>query len=190
MKNILVALSMLVAVFNVMAQGHLSFKGIPIEGSMDEFCKKLKGKGYTPVGRENNKAFFAGDFTGRNVTVGVSSTTDGKAVVMVGVLFDASGEWNTLVNTYNYYKDLYTRKYGKPTFSREYNPALSDSNISLMREVDQGTIVYGSAWKVTGGDIELTIEKSLGSVYEGLVIIRYRDSQNTEVKIQNDLDDI
>ena len=37
--------------------------------------------------------------------------------------------------------------------------------------------------------IELSIEKTSG-VYEGLVVIRYRDSQNVETKIQKDLEDI
>lgn len=52
-----------------------------------------------------------------------------------------------------------------------------------MAEVHQGTVVYGSVWEVTGGDIQLSIEKSSG-VYEGMVMIRYRDSQNVEAKIQ------
>lgn len=180
---------MLFAVISIMAQEHLSFKGIPIEGSMTAFCQKLKAKGFTSIGRDNNLTLFTGDFTGRNATVGVTATDDGKDVFAVVVLFDPSGEWNTLVNTYDYYKDLYTRKYGKPSISKEKNPALSDSNTALMAEVHQGTVVYGSVWEVTGGDIQLSIEKSSG-VYEGMVMIRYRDSQNIETKIQNDLDDI
>ena len=180
---------MLFAVISIMAQEHLSFKGIPIEGSMTAFCQKLKAKGFTSIGRDNNLTLFTGDFTGRIATVGVTATDDGKDVFAVVVLFDPSGEWNTLVNTYDYYKDLYTRKYGKPSISKEKNPALSDSNTALMAEVHQGTVVYGSVWEVTGGDIQLSIEKSSG-VYEGMVMIRYRDSQNIETKIQNDLDDI
>lgn len=188
MKKILITLTVLFAVIDIMAQEHLSFKGIPIEGSMTEFCQKLKSKGFTSIGRENNITLFSGDFTGRQATVGVTATDDGKNVFAVVVLFDPSGEWNTLVNTYDYYKDLYTRKYGKPTISKN-NPAHLDSNTALMAEVHQGTVVYGSAWEVTGGDIQLSIEKSSG-VYEGMVMIRYRDSQNVEAKIQNDLDDI
>lgn len=176
---------MLFAVISLMAQEHLSFKGIPIEGSMTAFCQKLKAKGFTSIGSENNLTLF----TGRNATVGVTATDDGKDVFAVVVLFDPSGEWNALVNTYDYYKDLYTRKYGKPSISKEKNPALSDSNTALMAEVHQGTVVYGSAWEVTGGDIQLSIEKSSG-VYKGMVMIRYRDSQNVEAKIQNDLNDI
>ncbi len=105
------------------------------------------------------------------------------------VFFDTSEEWNTLVNTYDYYKDLYTRKYGEPSVCKENNPFLSDSNTSLMAEVYQGTVVYGCFWEVSGGNIQISIEKSSG-VYEGMVMIRYRDSQNVEAKIQKDLEDI
>ena len=143
MKKILITLTVLFAVIDIMAQEHLSFKGIPIEGSMTEFCQKLKSKGFTSIGRENNITLFSGDFTGRQATVGVTATDDGKNVFAVVVLFDPSGEWNTLVNTYDYYKDLYTRKYGKPTISKENNPAHLDSNTALMAEVHQGTVVYG-----------------------------------------------
>ena len=189
MKKIFLTFTLIFAAISLMAQEHLSFKGIPIEGTMTEFCQKLKAKGLTSIGRENDIALFSGDFTGREATIGVISTDDGKNVFAVVVLFDPSGEWNTLANTYNYYKDLYTRKYGKPTFSKENNPARSDSNIALMAEVHEGTVVWGNAWNVTGGEIELSIEKSSG-IYEGMVRIRYRDSQNTEAKIQKDLDEI
>ena len=189
MRKLVITFTMLFAVISLMAQEHLSFKGIPIEGSMTAFCQKLKAKGFTSIGSENNLTLFTGDFTGRNATVGVTATDDGTDVFAVVVLFDPSGEWNALINTYDYYKDLYTRKYGKPSISKEKNPALSDSNTALMAEVHQGTVVYGSAWEVTGGDIQLSIEKSSG-VYKGMVMIRYRDSQNVEAKIQNDLNDI
>ena len=33
----------------MMAQEHLSFKDIPIEESMTEFCQKLKAKGFTSI---------------------------------------------------------------------------------------------------------------------------------------------
>lgn len=189
MRKFLATLSFLCVVINIIAQEHLSFKGIPIEGSMSSFCQKLKAKGFTPIGSDNNVSLFVGDFTGRNTTIGVSATDDGKDVFGVVVLFDPSGEWKTLVNTYDYYKDLYTRKYGKPSVSRENKQAGSDSNMALMAQVHNGTVVYFSAWDVTGGNIQLSIEKSSG-VYEGMVMIRYRDSQNVATKIQNDLEDI
>ena len=168
MKKLIVSFAFALIALTSYAQsssGHLTFKGIPIEGSMTEFCQKLKAKGFTSIGSENNLALFMGDFTGRNATIGVTATDDGKSVFAVA------------------------RKYGNPTISKEKNPSHSDSNTALMAEVHQGTVVWGSAWEVTGGDIELSIEKTSG-VYEGLVVIRYRDSQNVETKIQKDLEDI
>ena len=58
------------------------------------------------MGAENNIEVFIGDFTGRQATIGVAATDNGKNVFSVVVFFDASKEWNILVNTYNYYKDL------------------------------------------------------------------------------------
>ena len=188
MKHILHSLLLCVA-FYANAQDHLTFKGIPIEGSMTTFCQKLKAKGFTQMGKDKNITLFTGDFTGRQATIGVGASDDGKNVFSVVVLFDPSKEWNSLVSTYDYYKDLYTRKYGEPAISKESNPSHSDSNTALMAEVHQGTVVYGSAWNVPGGDIQLSIEKSSG-IYEGMVMIRYRDSQNVEAKIQSDLEDI
>ena len=49
--------------------------------------------------------------------------------------------------------------------------------------------MWGCVWDITGGDIELSIKKTSG-FYEGMVVIRYRDSQNVETKIQKDLEDI
>ena len=58
-----------------------------------------------------------------------------------------------------------------------------------MYELTQGTVTYASAWEVTGGTIELSIEKA-NNYSDGMVVIRYRDAQNVEAKIKNDLDDI
>lgn len=188
MRHFLLSILLCVTIY-ANAQDHLTFKGIPIEGSMAAFCQKLKAKGFTQMGKDKNITLFTGDFTGRQATVGVGASDDGKNVFSVVVLFGPSGEWNNLVSTYDYYKNLYTRKYGEPTISKENNPSRSDSNIALMAEVHQGTVVYGSVWTVPGGDIQLSIEKS-SSVYEGMVMIRYRDSQNVEAKIESDLEDI
>lgn len=189
MRYLLITLAFCCLAIGVFAQEHLSFKGIPIEGSMAAFGQKLKAKGFTQIGRDRNITMFTGDFTGRQATVGVGATDDGKNVFSVIVVLDPTKEWNNLVNTYDYYKKLYIRKYGEPSVSMENNPSHSESNTSLMAEVYQGTVEYVSKWNVPGGDIRLSIEKSSG-IYEGMVMIRYNDSQNVESKIQNDLDDI
>lgn len=189
MRKLIIVALLFLACVNLTAQEHLSFKGIPIQGSMVEFCQKLKAKGLKQIDYEEKVALFAGDFTGRNATIAVTASDDGENVYGVVVLFDPSEEWNALVDTYDYYKDLYIRKYNTPSKIKEKNPSRNDSNISLMAEVHQGTVEYYSVWEVTGGIIQLSIEKASG-VYEGMVIIRYQDAQNVEAKIQKDLEEI
>ena len=189
MKKILFILIALLTSINLMAQEHLSFKGIPIEGSMSSFCQKLKEKGFISIRRDNNLTLFSGDFTGRKATVGVVATDNEKNVFAIAVFFEPSKEWETLVDTYDYYKDLYTRKYGTSSISRENNPEQGGSNTSLMYELYQGKVTYASAWKATGGTIELSIEKA-DAYLSGIVVIRYRDAQNIETKIKKDLEDI
>ncbi len=189
MKHILITLALSLMMFSVNAQEHLSFKGIPIEGSMTDFCQKLQSKDFTKIISDDKVAMFVGDFTGEQATIGVYATNDGKNVHSVGVLFESSDEWNTLVNTYDYYKDLYTRKYGTPSKSYENNPSTNDSNTFLMHELLQGRVTWKSVWDVTGGTILLLIMKN-NDYSDGRVAIKYSDSQNVEAKIQNDLDDI
>lgn len=172
------------------AQSHLSFKGIPITGSMTSFCTQLKAKGFTQIGSDNKSRTFVGDFTGRDAYVVVGATDNGKVVHSVVVLFDLSKEWNILVNQYDYYKEIYSRKYGDPSTNVEKNPSYDNSNLSQMYELCQGNVVYTSEWDVEGGSISLSIEKFLDGVNQGLVVIRYRDTQNMETKIQKDMEDI
>ncbi len=188
MKKAIIIFALLLGSINLIGQEHLLFKGIPIEGSMNEFCQKLKAKGFTSIGSGQNYTKFEGVFTGRNATVNVISA-DGQSVYGVDVTFKASEEWNALVDIYDYYKELYIRKYGKPTASKELNPAYIESNSILMTQLYQGTVEWHSIWKAQGGYIELSIEKTSG-FYEGVVVIRYRDSQNVEAKIQKDLEEI
>lgn len=189
MKKIIFTITLVLTTLTLMAQEHLSFKGIPITGTMTEFCQKLKAKGLKSLGYESRTAVFSGDFTEREATIGAVAANDGKNVLGVVVLFNPSNEWNTLEDTYNHYKALYTHKYGEPSLSQENNPAHSDSNTALMGAVHDGRVTYESTWEVAGGEIILSIEKSSG-FYEGMVRILYRDSQNVETQMQHNLDEI
>lgn len=153
MKTVVTLFTVLLAHLSLIAQEHLSFKGVPIEGSMTEFCQKLKAKGLKLFDSSKSLSTFDGEFTGRSATIYAAANDDGKNVHSVMVAFEPSDEWNTLVNTYDYYKNLYTKKYGEPKRSNEYNPSRSDSNTALMAEVYQGTVEYISIWEVTGGFI-------------------------------------
>ena len=86
MKRLTALFALMVIALTSYAQSnseHLTFKGIPIEGSMTEFCQKLQTKGYTTLGQDNNGAVLVGDFAGRNATIGVAATNGGREVYAV-----------------------------------------------------------------------------------------------------------
>lgn len=189
MKKILAFITVLICALSLNAQNQLSIMGIPIEGSMVEFSSKMQRKGFSVVYQENEITLFRGEFTGRNATIGVNATEGTDNVYALIVYFDSSEEWNTLVSTYEYYKKLYSRKYGAPSYTIEENPAAINSNVYLMHELEQGNVLYGCEWQVENGDIEIRIDKA-SQPYEGCVRIRYRNTKNLEEKIDNDLDEI
>lgn len=171
------------------AQEHLSFKGIPIEGSLTAFGQKLKTKGFVETGMlVGNSRLFKGPFTGRQATVHITATDDGKDVFSVTVLLPESDEWNNLVSSYRNFKDLYTEKYGNPATCEENTPSRYDSNSANMYDLSQGRVSYYSVFKVSGGVIRISIENARR--YKGQVTISYLDEQNADAKRQRDLDDI
>lgn len=171
------------------AQEHLSFKGIPIEGSLNAFCQKLKTKGFVETGMlVGNSRLFKGPFTGRQATVHITATDNGKDVFLVTVLLPESDEWNNLVSTYRNFKDLYTEKYGNPTTCEENTPSRYDSNSANMYELYQGRVSYYCVFKVSGGIIRISIDKA--KLNKGQIVISYLDKQNAGAKRQRDLDDI
>lgn len=189
MKRILIVLSFILVVLCAKADEHLSFKGIPIEGNINSFCQKLRAKGFIQSQSTAKARIFVGDFTGKDATIRIIADQSGENVYSVVVIFPSLEEWKSLVNTYDYYKDLYTEKYGAPTYLREYNPSYRDSNTALMYQLYQGTVEYKCVFKAPGGTIEICIEKAENNM-AGVVLITYSDSQNIDNKRQLDLDEI
>ena len=55
MKKVLITFVAFLTTLNIMAQDLLTFKGIPIEGSLAEFKKKLKTNDFIWVGHGKDK---------------------------------------------------------------------------------------------------------------------------------------
>lgn len=156
---------------------------------MKEFCKKLKGKGFTQAGTNSKVTVLYGEFAGNVANVSVLSTDGGKAIQSIGVLFNPNGKWKKLADEYEYYKNLYTKKYGAPSESREVKPDTIENNDELMQALRNGQISYFSKWQLPGGTIDLSIIKS-SYVHNGRIAINYTLVDVLEARIQEDLKDI
>lgn len=90
---------------------HLTFMGIPIDGTQKEFTEKLKTKGFS---YDSDTDTFHGTFarySGCKIHLLLSKTKDVKSV---GVCFPNDDTWPSLYSKYSSLKSMLTQKYGKP----------------------------------------------------------------------------
>lgn len=170
---------------------HMTFKGIPINGSLSDFTVKMKQKGFSHLGTQDGTALFSGEFAGyKNCTIGAVSSKNTNVVSKVVVIFPEKDTWSRLYADYSNLKSMLTRKYGEPTENVEKFDSYSepDDDADRMYEVEFDRCKFISVWETEKGDIELTIDhQGVSSCY---VRLSYWDKINTEKVTNSAIDDL
>jgi len=190
MKNKLLYLLFLIATSILFAQDkrHLTFKGVPINGSLKSFVTELQKTGLKYVSTLDGNAQFEGEFAGySNCTVYAISKND--LVFKVGVLFPDQDSWTLLSNNYFNIKRLLTEKYGDPIIVKEeFENSYANDNNSKMNQVKFDNCRYYSSFMTLDGYIELSIS-NIG-VSRCFVRLIYEDKINSDTKEQQIKDDL
>lgn len=116
---------------------HLTFKGIPIDGSLDSFVQKLKTQNLTYIGKENGVAIFMGEFAAyKDCTIGIVSLKQKDLVCKAAVTFPSCETWSSLSDNYFTIKDMLSQKYGEPAVCVEefqsYEPMMIEQECILL----------------------------------------------------------
>lgn len=170
-------------------QRHLLFRGIPLDGGVDDFSRKLQWMGYTQPRREGGAVFLTGDFSGiANSRVEIYPVEG--IVYLVRVSFPAQPYWSAARNRYQSLKFSFREKYG-----REF-----DSTERLSRRFPEGggnevwgfqdeSSVWESSFAAPMGTIVLKV--LFDTQTEGFrVIADYLDKVNYQLKKDLDLNDL
>ena len=161
-------LSLLIAVCTVCnAQtGHMKFKGVPMEGTLQSFTTKLKAKGFTPVGIQDGVSLLKGEFAGyKNCTIGAVADKSGM-ICKVSVIFPEMDKWGDLERCYSNYKSMLTEKYGEPeTCIEEFQNDYVNDDSSKKHELGMDRCKYVSIFKCEEGDIQIEITHQNFSCY-------------------------
>ncbi len=197
MKKTLIALFLSLTVCISFAQTsadsskHLTFKGVPLDGPLDQYVSKMKLNGFKHLGTEDGVAKLQGDFAGyKDCYVGVSTLKQKDLVHNIGVRFPAKDTWSTLSGNYLDLKQMLTEKYGKPSevveiFDTQSQPK---DDGSKMYEVKFDRCKYYSIWKTDKGEIQLSIDHK--SVISCFVKLAYFDKINGAAIKKQALDDL
>lgn len=173
---------------------HLTFKGVPLNGSLRRCVKALQEKGFELVQKQDTYAQMVGEFAGYTDCVLYAYTLERMPVVyQMGVVFDVRDEWSELYGDYKHLKSMLTQKYGKPKKCVERfvnTPSyvnLRDDN-TKMREVGENHCEYYAVFAEPKGEITLTIDDV--SYKTGCVRLFYRDKLNSDKAHQAAMDDL
>lgn len=184
MKTIISIFSILLNAMLTFAQSteHLSFKGVPIDGTLNEYVTKMKQNGFLLLSTEDEIAILSGDFAGyKDCKVGVTTLKQKDLVYKIVVLFPNQETWSTLSGNYFNLKQMLTDKYGTPSDVLEKFDTFSHQmdDYSKMHEVGMDNCKYYSVFQTTKGTIELAIDHD--SVISKYVTLVYSDKINSEI---------
>ena len=176
------------------AQGtseHMTFKGIPIDGSLSSFVSKMKSENFVHIGTQDGVAIFQGDFAGyKNCEVGILSLKETNVVNTVVVLFPECSDWPSIEQNYSIIKDMLSEKYGDPVNCVEefqgYSKPQSDND--KWYKLVSKLCTYYSYFETEKGDI--SIEMFSGDYMTCRVKLQYWDKINTNAVRDNAMDDL
>ena len=187
MKKIIATLSFLmILISSSFAQNfeHLKFKGVPIDGTLNEYVSKMKQAGFVLEGTEDGVALLSGEFAGySDCIVGVKTLQKLNLVHEIVVLFPSQDKWAGLNYDYERLKTMLTKKYGEPDECMEkFNASsstTSDDN-DKMFHVKMNNCKYHSVFNTDNGSITLTISND-GYEFGCRVKLFYTDKINSEI---------
>jgi len=197
MKTILISLFSTIVFITSFAQNssnlqkHMKFKGVPIDGTLNEYVSKMKKSGFEHIAAEDGAAMLKGDFAAyKDCIIGVSTLKQKDLVSRIIVIFPECDTWSSL--SFNYYnlKELLTEKYGEPAENVEKWDTYSKPNNDgdRMHAVKMDNCKYYTTYETENGDIQLSIDHD--SVISCFVRLLYRDKINSEKIRAKAIDDL
>ena len=191
MKKLIITFAYLIIMGGVMAQEHLSFKGVPIDGSLKQYTESMVKKGFHYEGTTDGIAILSGDFAGyKNCNICVSTLRNFDVVSQISVLFPETVLWATLIDNYENLKTLLNVKYGEPNYNKEeFTKYNGDDNESKKYAVHNREIEWYAIYETELGDIELTL---VGGTFINKVRVKlsYYDKVNSNRVRQSAMDDL
>lgn len=169
---------------------HLKFKGVPIDGTLDQFVLKMKAAGLQHMKSEDGIAYLKGEFAGyQNCHIGVASLLPKDITHKVIIIFPENSNWDGLHSNYIMIKKLLIEKYGNPTLNEEKFDSYSEPSDDRMRfiYVQMEKCQYYSIWNTENGNIQLSIENGENICFVNLVYFDKINSALRESKAKDDL---
>lgn len=190
MKKLLISILMILATLAVFAQGeHLTFKGVPIDGTKKAFTAALTGTGCTFAGERDGVLIFTGSFTTYDNCI-ICARAAHDNVYMVSVFLHPYNSWERIFSEYTFLKGILVSKYGDPASSTEefqgYEQPMTDSDRFLRLQL--GDCNFESQFSAESkGTILLKMASSSGTP---IIFLSYYDAVNQQKALNASMNDL
>lgn len=186
---IVILLSTIVSFAQNQTSQHLTFKGVPIDGTLDKYVSIMKQNGFAMIGTEDGTAMLKGDFASyKGCILGVATTKGKDLVSKITVVFPTQDSWSSLSSNYFNLKAMLTEKYGQPTESIEEFPSYEpEDDGSKMTQVHLDACKYVTTYETEKGSIQLSIKSDISSAF---VVLIYSDKINSDIIREKAKDDL
>lgn len=194
MKKFILLFSFLFSTGFLFAQesNHLLFKGVPIDGTSKEFVNKMEQKGLLYDSRSGKSILMTGPYANFSKCIILIELVPQKDVVCgVGVFLPSNDTWPSLLDNYNYMKELFKKKYFDPIdMKEEFTSSVQPrDDLEKMSRVRTNECNYFTVFETSKGSIEISINKSYDGI-NGQVLIKYYDYANNQISDEAALNDI
>jgi len=171
---------------------HLKFKGVPINGTLEQFTRQLVKKGCTLQNINESVSYLRGDVSKYKdcIILCMASPMCNSLVYQVSILSSECTTWEGLDGLYTMYrglKKLLIQKYGEPAMC--YEEFTSDTE----PEDDETKFLYAcmkkclfsSVFQLAEGEITLGIAPG-----ECRIMLIYKDKINSEKVAKKEAEDL
>lgn len=159
---------------------HLTFKGIPIDGNVNDFAAGLSKEGFTQIrDLEDNSILLNGRFADFDAVIILQAIPKSKTIWKVLVITkEAYTSWSSIKADFEKYKELYTKKYGKPSNDFHFfSPPYYEGDGYEMQALKLDKCSYFTVFELPEGPISLKIEQ------EGFIVFGYEDRINAKIMV-------
>lgn len=192
MKRVLVTLVCFLMMGSMVAQEqHMTFVGVPIDGTLSEYIEEMESKGFSYEGMEEGIATLKGDFAGyKNCLITVTTLRNCDVVSKIAVRFPEIHHWYDLIPEYEKIKSLLTEKYGQPTKCTEkFLDYKGDSDYQKLIELSNNRVRWFTVFSTDLGEVELTLTTGQFPI-QSHVLLNYFDKENSKKVEKSAMEDL
>lgn len=168
MKRVLITITFLFSIFLAFSQNHMDFKGVQMDGALEDFVKEMEKQGLKYISYKSSPryAIMKGRFLEFNCEIAISATPHSDKVYMITATtepFDTS--WDALNLNMDYSIRILEQKYGvydgDYKFLEPYYSGCGDE----IKAIKENMLLADLFFSNSNGEVILTINNNCSLYY-------------------------